>query len=58
MHGPRLLLHPRSSVLPLTVIMIGEEVDLVEVEEILGTFLDMVHLRESAIHKLFDYIGF
>lgn len=58
MHGNRMLLHPTSSVLPLTVIMMGDEVEAEEIREILGHFLDEVHLRESALHRLFDYIGF
>jgi hypothetical protein len=58
MHGPRILLHPKSSILPLAVIMIGDEADPEEVKEVLSEYLDLVPLRESALHRLFDYIGF
>ena len=58
MHGKRLLLHPTSSFLPLSVIMIADEVDHDELAEVLLEFMDEIPLRESAAHRLFDYFGF
>ncbi len=58
MHGTRILLHPVSSVLPLTTIMVEESVDKDLLRDILNDYLDEVPMRESALHKLFDYIGF
>ena len=47
-----------SNILPLTVIMINEEVNPDEVAHVLSEFLDEVPMRESILHRLFDYIGF
>ncbi len=58
MHGPRILLHPKNSALPLTAIMVGENVDLDRLSDILNDYLEEVPMRESAIHRLFDYLGF
>jgi hypothetical protein len=58
MHGPRILLHPRNPALPLTAIMIGEGVDLDHLADVLNDYMDEVPMKESAIHKLFDYLGF
>src|SRR6185503_10371095 len=58
MHGPRVLLHPKSSALPLTAIMIGDNVDLDHVADILNDYLEEVPMKESAVHRLFDYLGF
>lgn len=53
-HGFRILMHPVSSLLPLTIIPVSEEVNLNDVREILLEFLDEEFLRESLIHKWFD----
>jgi hypothetical protein len=53
-HGPRILLHPMSSYLPLIVIPINEEVDLNEVRDTLLEFLSEEFLVESIVHKWFD----
>lgn len=58
MHGTRILLHPVSTMLPLTTIMVEENVDHALLADILNDYLDQVPMKESAIHKLFDYIGF
>lgn len=53
-HGPRLLMHPISSFLPLVTAPISEEVDLDDVHEILSQFLKEEPLQESIIHRWFD----
>lgn len=55
-HGARILLHPTSSYLPLTVIPINEEVDLNDVRDVLLEFLAEEFLAESLVHKWFDKI--
>ncbi len=55
-HGPRILLHPASSLRPLTVIPIDEEVGLNDVRDILLEFLDEEPLQESLVHQWFDKI--
>ena len=57
MYGPRILLHPKSSMLPLTAVLIGDNVDLDHVADILDNYLEEVPMRESAVHRLFDYLG-
>ena len=58
MHGTRILLHPVSSFLPLSVIIVDEEINHEHLVDILNDYLDQVPMRESAVHKLFDYLGF
>jgi len=53
-HGARILLHPTSSYLPLTVIPVNDEVDLNEVQDVMLEFLDQEFLQESIVHKWFD----
>lgn len=53
-HGARILMHPTSSYLPLTVIPINEEVDLNDVRDILLEFLEEEFMQESIVHKWFD----
>ncbi len=53
-HGYRILMHPVSSYLPLTVIPVNEEVPLNDVREILLGFLEEEFLSESLVHKWFD----
>lgn len=53
-HGARILLHPVSSYLPLTVVPINKEVDLNDVRDILLEFLEEEFLSESLVHKWFD----
>lgn len=55
-HGARILMHPTSSYLPLTVIPINEEIDLNDVRETLLEFLEEEFLKESLVHKWFDKI--
>lgn len=55
-HGYRILMHPTSAYLPLTVIPINEEVDLNEVRDTLLEFLEEEFLEESLVHKWFDKI--
>ncbi|MEK9185193.1 MAG: hypothetical protein AAB863_00280 [Patescibacteria group bacterium] len=57
MHGPRILLHSRKTLLPLFSIPVSEEVDLAELRDIINDYLDEEFLRESAIHRLFDKLG-
>jgi hypothetical protein len=54
MHGPRILLHPISNLLPLTIIPIAEGIDLTELEDFLIDFLNQEPMRESILHKWFD----
>ncbi len=53
-HGSRILLHPVSNFLPLTIIPIADEVKLDELEELLSNFLEQEPLQESILHKWFD----
>lgn len=53
-HGARILLHPMSSFMPLTVIPVNEEVDLNDVRDVLLEFLAEEFLAESLVHKWFD----
>jgi hypothetical protein len=53
-HGARILMHPVSSYLPLTVVPVNEEVDLNDVRDILLEFLEEEFLAESIVHKYFD----
>lgn len=53
-HGARILMHPVSSYLPLTVIPINEEIDLNDVRDILLEFLEEEFVAESLVHKWFD----
>jgi hypothetical protein len=53
-HGARILMHPVSSYLPLTIIPINEEVDLNDVRDTLLEFLAEEFLAESLVHKWFD----
>lgn len=53
-HGFRILMHPTSSYLPITVIPVNEEVDLNDVRDVLLEFLEEEFLEESIIHKWFD----
>jgi hypothetical protein len=53
-HGARILMHPVSSFLPLTIIPINEEMDLNEVRDVMLEFLEEEFLRESIVHKWFD----
>lgn len=55
-HGNRILMHPTSSYLPLTIIPIDEEVDLNDVRDILLEFLEEEFISESVVHKWFDKI--
>ncbi|HKZ38239.1 MAG TPA: hypothetical protein VJ184_11340 [Chryseolinea sp.] len=55
-HGARILMHPVSSLLPLTIIPINEEINLNDVRDVLLEFLDEEFLKESIIHKWFDTI--
>lgn len=55
-HGARILMHPTSSYLPLTVIPINEEIDLNDVRDTLLEFLEEEFLKESLVHKWFDKI--
>lgn len=55
--GPRILLHPLNSFMPLITIPIAEEVDLDDLREILMQFLDEEFLEESLVHKLLDKVG-
>lgn len=57
MHGTRILLHPTNSFLPLTAIMVEENVDHEHLSDVLNDYLDEVPMRESAVHRLFDYFG-
>ncbi len=57
MHGPRILLHPVSTFLPLLSIPVFEEVDLEHLRDVLNDYLQEEFLRESAIHRLFDKLG-
>lgn len=57
MHGPRILLHAKSTMLPLTAIMIGDGVDLDHLADVLNDHLEEMPMRESAVHRLFDYLG-
>jgi len=54
LHGPRILLHPRSNFLPLTVIPINDEIELRDIQDVLLEFLDEEFLEESILHKWFD----
>ncbi|HEY4479951.1 MAG TPA: hypothetical protein VJB58_00570 [Candidatus Paceibacterota bacterium] len=54
MHGPRILLHPINTFLPLVSIPINEEADLDDVRDALFQFLEEEPLQESIIHKWFD----
>jgi hypothetical protein len=57
LHGPRILLHPLSNILPITSIHINqEEVDPSFVHEIMLEFLDEEFLEESPLHRLMDKI--
>ena len=58
MHGPRILLHPKSPMLPLLPIMVGDGVDLDHLADTINDHLEESPLRESALHRLFDYLGF
>jgi hypothetical protein len=53
-HGARILMHPVSNFLPLTIIPINEEVDLNDVRDVLLEFLEEEFLKESIVHKWFD----
>ncbi len=53
-HGPRILLHPTSSIMPFVTIPINSEVDLNDVREVLLEFLEEEFLRESKLHEWFD----
>jgi hypothetical protein len=55
--GARILLHPTSSFLPLTVVPVADNIELNELRELLLEFLDEEHLEESFVHRLFDKIG-
>lgn len=55
-HGPRILMRPTGSYLPLAVIPINKEIDLNDARDILLEFLDEEFLAESIIHKWFDQI--
>lgn len=55
-NGPRILLHPISSIQPIVTIPINEEVDLNDVRDILLEFLEEEFLIESIFHKWFDKI--
>lgn len=54
-HGPRILLRPESSYLPLVSVHINQdEVDLFDLQEVLLEFLDEEYLQESILHRWFD----
>lgn len=55
-HGSRILLHSKSAFLPLTIIPIGDEIDLNDLRDIILEFLDEEPLQESAVHRWFDYL--
>ena len=55
-HGPHILIHPISQILPLVSIPISEEVNLEDLQEILSLFLEEEYLQESIFHKWFDKI--
>ena len=57
MHGPRILLHPLRTFLPLHSIPVSEEMDLNHLRDIINDYLDEEFLRESVIHRLFDKLG-
>lgn len=53
-HGPRILISPISTFLPLASVPINEEIDLNELRDILIEFLEEEPLQESIIHRWFD----
>ncbi len=53
-HGPRILLHPESSYLPLVSIHVNPEINLYDLQEVLLEFMDEEYLQESILHKWFD----
>lgn len=53
-HGPRILMHPTSSIATMASIPINDEVDLNDIQEILVQFLEEEFLQESIVHKWFD----
>jgi len=55
-HGARILMHPVSSYLPLTIVPVNGEVDLNDVRDTLLEFLAEEFLAESLVHKWFDKI--
>jgi hypothetical protein len=57
MHGPRILLHPLKSYLPLFILPIAEDVDLDLLRDTINDYLDEEYLRESVLHRLFDKLG-
>jgi len=55
-HGFRILMHPTSSYLPITIIPVNEEIDLNDIRDILLEFLEEEFMEESLVHKWFDKI--
>ena len=55
-HGARILLRSKNRMLPLSVIPIGDEIDLEDLRDILDNFLPLEFLQESIFHKWFDKI--
>lgn len=53
-HGPRILISPINTFLPLASVPINEEIDLNELRDILIEFLEEEPLQESIIHRWFD----
>ncbi len=56
-HGSRILMHPKNSLIPLTSVPVAEEIDLEDLHSLLSQFLEEEFLEESLIHKLFDKVG-
>ena len=57
LHGPRILLHPLKSYMPLFSIPIAEGINLEHLRDTINDYLDEEYLRESALHRLFDKLG-
>lgn len=53
-HGPRLLMRPTSTFMPLALIPINDELDLNDLRDVLLEFMEEEYLQESVLHRWFD----